>query len=321
MTLLDNQYQSYMQGNVLITGGSGFLGRGIMRRAYKEGWNCGITVYSRDEMKQEQCRRLYPYARYILGDVKDVRRLEAAMAGHDSVIHAAAVKFVPEAEFNVQECIDVNVLGAQAVIEASVRAGVKKVVGISTDKAVEPVNVYGSTKFLMERLFSSTKERSNTSFHLVRYGNVIGSTGSVIPTFEHQIKEYGEVRLTDPRMTRFWITINQAIDLILLALHQGAAGTIIVPRPKAMKMQDLAECIAGEALIKIVGMRAGEKLDESLMSYQESVRATYKENYYELWPVGTGKGDHKAFTLASHTPDGWVTRDEMRAAIEDARRV
>lgn len=317
-----------LTGKVLITGGSGFLGRGIMRRAKVESWPCQITIYSRDEYKQELCRRLYPDARYLLGDVKDRERLEAAMVGHDYVIHAAAVKFIPEAEFNVSECISVNVEGSANVIWAAVHAGVSRVVAISTDKAVQPVNVYGASKFLMERLFAETAQRLDTELVSVRYGNVIGSTGSVIPLFKNQIKTAGKVFLTDTRMTRFWLSIDEAINLILMALSwKIAPGSVVVPRPKAMKMLDLAECIAEkhDVPVEITGIRPGEKLDEMLMSYQESVRTVLRTDFeipvYELKKVGTKVEGTEPFTLASHTPDGWISRSEMIQHITDAENV
>lgn len=315
-----------LKGNVLLTGGSGYLGRGVMRRARRENWDCKLTVYSRDEMKQELCRREYPEVRYVLGDVKDYDRLEAALAGHETVIHMAAVKFIPEAEFNVQECLDVNTLGSQRVIEAALRVGVQSVIGISTDKAVQPVNVYGATKFLMEREFGEAARRSDfagfgTRFNCVRYGNVVGSTGSVIPLFLNQMRNEQRIKLTDPRMTRFWLSVDQAIDLILIALYEPMQnGSVVVPRPKAMTMKALAESIAGESPIDIIGQRPGEKMHESLMSYEESVRVNYRVGYYELMSPGN-KGGVEPFTLASHTPDGWIEQDEMRQMIEDSFNV
>ncbi|GAG09201.1 unnamed protein product, partial [marine sediment metagenome] len=197
---------------VLVTGGAGFLGRGILRRVERGGLDWEITVYSRDETKQDECRRRYPFARHVLGDVKDADRLRVAMMGHDVVIHAAAMKYIPEAEVNASECVSVNVGGTQAMMRAADAAAVHRVVGISTDKAVQPVNVYGCSKMAMERLFADTAQfEGGPDFVCVRYGNVVGSTGSVIPLFRRQVEELGRVRITNPDMTRFWMSVDEAI--------------------------------------------------------------------------------------------------------------
>lgn len=324
---------------VLITGGAGFLGRAFLRRAYERSdasrleWE--ITVYSRDEQKQNDARRRYPQARYVLGDVCDTDRLAATMTGHDVVIHAAAVKYIPEAEENPGECVRVNVDGARSVITAAVRAGVNTVVGISTDKAVQPLNAYGFTKAIMERLFTEAHYRHGgaTRFQTVRYGNVVGSTGSVIPLFQWQLRHDGYVTLTDPNMTRFWMPVDEAVDTVVYAVSRAhVAGSVTVPRPRAMRMGDLAAAIAGEGeQVKIVGVRPGEKEHELLMHHTESVwmREANGRQFYELLSRAVLSredaelaGMTAPHTLASHTPaGGWVQPDELRAWVKDASDV
>lgn len=321
-----------MSLRVFVTGGAGFLGRGILRRIERGGWDWRVTCYSRDETKQDECRRRYPGARYVLGDVCDTERLAAAMSGHDVVIHAAAVKYIPEAELNPAECMRVNVGGAQSVITAARRAGVGTVVGISTDKAVRPVNAYGMTKALTERLFAEAAYRSGASgprFQTVRYGNVVASTGSVIPLFQRQMREDGYVTVTDPAMTRFWMPVDDAVDTILYAMDPcRLPGSVTIPRPQAMNLGNLAVCIAGGA-VKITGPRPGEKQHEELMHASEPMRMLMGAGaaYYELVPRAfAGVMESVAFTApetcASHTPyGGWVTPERMRAWIQEAAGV
>jgi UDP-N-acetylglucosamine 4,6-dehydratase len=309
---------------VLVTGGAGFLGRGLLRRVTQGKLDWEVTVYSRDETSQEEARQRYPVARYVLGDVRDIDLLTAAMMGHDWVVHAAAVKYIPEAELNATECVNVNVGGVENVVRAARTAGVRKVVGISTDKAVQPVNVYGCTKMLMERLFADTvRFEGQPLFCCVRYGNVIGSTGSVIPLFKRQLEEGGRVRITNPDMTRFWMSVDEAIDLILLALERASPGAVIVPPARAMKIVDVARAATQDGVdVEVIGERPGEKRDEMLMHYEESVRSLLHRDpmHYELLPPGNSLGK-EAFTLASHSPNHWMKVSEMRRLIADAEEV
>lgn len=308
-----------LKGKVFVTGGAGFLGRGLLRKAEKENWPCEFTVYSRDETKQVEARKRWPDVRYILGDVRDYDRLEVAVAGHDIIIHGAALKYVPESEFNVAEAIVVNIGGTENTVRAAVRMGIPKVIGISTDKACRPVNVYGATKMLMERLFAEACDWGSTSFMCVRYGNVVGSTGSVIPLFQQQLAQSGQVKLTDPNMTRFWLSVDEAIDLIVFvaaSYDEESCGSVIIPRCGAMKMGDLARTIAGE-VVEIVGPRPGEKQHEELVHFQESGRAKNFGPYIELRPA-TEPGEGEQWTYASHDPSRWITQDEMRGFIEEA---
>lgn len=310
-----------MQGKVLITGGSGFLGRGILRRAKRDDWSAQFTVFSRDELRQELCRKKYPDAHYVLGDVRDYDLLYNAMQGHSTVIHAAAMKYIPEAECNVTECIKSNIDGSYNVIKAADRLGVLDVVGISTDKAAAPINVYGMTKALMERMFGDAPS-FNTKFTLVRYGNVVGSTGSVIPLFTEQVKTQGYVTITDPYMTRFWISIDQAIDLILVALELSTkSGSCIVPRAAAMEMKDLAAALAGEN-VRVIGNRGGEKKNELLIHMEESVRVLNQHSHYELLKMGTKLTPEPApFVLSSSAPHVWLDKEALLSMIRDAQCV
>lgn len=300
---------------VFITGGTGFLGRGILRRFASE-WD--ITVYSRDEYKQVQCAQRWPDVKYVLGDVTNQERLVNCMKGADLVIHTAAVKFIPEAELNVNECIDVNVLGSRAVLEAASKCGVERCVAISTDKACQPLNVYGMTKALVERMvgeYARYADPGGTKYTACRYGNVIGSTGSVVPLFRQQAETLGEITVTDPDMTRYWITVDEAVNLILDAA-QAAPGDIVIPTPAAMRIGEIAALF--QVPVKVVGVRPGEKRHEQLLHQQESVRAEYDGRNYLLHPDGVYS---EPFFLSSGSPKVWLSGDKMLAAIHDAENV
>jgi UDP-N-acetylglucosamine 4,6-dehydratase/5-epimerase len=301
---------------ILITGGAGFLGRGIM----KYGPDVQYVVYSRDETKQDICRRMYPHAEYVLGDVTDATRLTYAVKRYhvDTIIHAAAIKYIPEAELNVNEALDVNVDGSRVVCEVAAEKDIQ-VVGISTDKAVMPVNVYGATKMLMERVF--TEWAKVGQFTLTRYGNVVGSTGSVIPLFEQQLRQTGVLTLTDPKMTRFWLSIQEAVQLVNLALA-APSGDIVVPFARAMYMGDLAKALAGKhGHIDVIGVRPGEKQHEDMLHYYESIRVEDGDEYvFMIRPVGS-KARHEPFVYNSDVPKAWMSNTEMLEAIEMAKGV
>lgn len=306
----------------LITGGAGYLGRGILRRIKRGGLDWDPIVYSRDETKQDICRQQYPFAQYILGDVRDGDRLTAAMEGIDIVVHGGALKYIPEAELNAAECLAVNIDGARMVAKAALHTRVPRVVGISTDKAVQPVNVYGCSKMAMERLFAEVSG-FDTTFTCVRYGNVVGSTGSVIPLFRRQYAETGTVKVTDPKMTRFWMSVDEAIDLILIALR-AVPGSIVIPLVRAMTLADTVRAAVGDDVpVEITGTRPGEKMHEALLHYQESVRVMKYKAHFELLPVGLDVGElgTEPFTLASHNPHYWMEVDEMRRLIADAENL
>ena len=288
----------------------------------KLGWQ--ITVFSRDENKQEECRKRFPEARYVLGDVRDTEHLAAVMVGHDAVIHGGAIKFVDRAELNAAETVSINVGGSNSVIQAARTAGVKRVVGISTDKAVQPVNIYGASKMVMERLFAEATIEGGAEFTCVRYGNVIGSTGSVIPFFRRQAEELGHVTITDPNMTRFWMGIEEAINLIQIALEQAQPGATVIPEVRAMRMKDVVTAVVGEATkMEVIGIRPGEKMHESLLHFEESVRVIWhrEDQWIELLPPGTDVPGFKAMTFSSQNPHHWMKPEEMRDLVRDAETI
>lgn len=314
---------NFTHKRILITGGTGFLGRGILRRIQREGWESDITVFSRDEYKQDMCRQKYPKARYVLGDVRNSSLLLRTMRDVDLVIHTAAIKYVPESEINVTECLDVNVGGTKRVIECAGATKVPEVVFISTDKAVEPVNVYGATKMICERLVGEAANwYQGTRFVTTRYGNVVGSTGSVIPIFRQQFKNTGRVQITDISMTRFWISIDEAVDLIEHSLDL-MSGMMLIPQAGACSIGDVAEAITGDRSSRdIIGMRPGEKRYESLVHYQESVRVETSGKYFYLHPQGNEyKLNNEPFTYVSRTPRSFIGVDELREMIEESEYI
>lgn len=310
---------------VLITGGTGFLGRGLLRRFSKE-WD--ITVLSRDEYKQDLCRQRWPNVKYRLGDVTDPLCMMQVVKGHDLVIHTAAIKYIPEAEDNVEECIRINVHGTENTLTACEHHDVR-VVCLSTDKATSPLNTYGITKALCERLVGSYARRG-VQCTAVRYGNVIGSTGSVITVFNRQLRDSGYVTVTDPNMTRFWISVDQAIDLILEAADNTQCGDVVIPKPASMRMGDLANLLVGECYtgidtrcegIKLIGLRPGEKLHESLLDPAESVRAVDMDPYYHLKPAWHEPVHNNPFVLSSNCPPVMIQDKWMLEQIRDAATV
>lgn len=316
-----------LEGNVLITGGAGFLGRATLRRAERENWPAKFTVLSRDEEKLWKVGQRWPDVRTVIGDVKNRDHLRSVMLGHDTVLHYAAVKFIPEAEFNVLQTIETNVDGSRNVLYAAAETGVDRVVMVSTDKACQPVNTYGFTKALMERMAAEATKWMGPEVTAVRYGNVVGSTGSIIPVFREQVKQWGEIRVTDFGMTRFWLSVDEAIDLVLLALAQGEShpGAVFVPRCGAMKIEEIAKIVAAEqhpksVRIRETGIRPGEKMNEDLVHYQEAPRTELYGDYFAIGPA-TETGQGKGYTYSSHSPAFWIDPARMTAMIEDARSV
>lgn len=310
-----------MHGRILITGGSGYLARGILSIARHQKWNAEFTILSRDEYKQELIKQRFPQVRCVLGDVTDPSRLRSAFQHQDLIIHTAAVKFIPEAEFNVDEAIRVNVGGSRNVLEAACSVGAN-VVCISTDKASAPLNVYGMTKALMERLCGEyARLCSSLRFTCVRYGNVVGSTGSVIPLFERQLAELGHITITDPHMTRFWISIDQAVDLIGVATEVESGNTVI-PKASSMDLMSLAMVITNgdTEKIKVLGIRPGEKRHELLINNEESTRALNCGSFYQLIPA-YHKAVSEPFIITSNTPDHLLTENEMRDMITRSKCV
>ena len=279
---------SWQEKSVLITGGTGSFGRKFIDKVRRDLKPKKIIVFSRDELKQHEMRVAGldgEEFRYFLGDVRDGDRLRRAMQGVDIVVHAAALKQVPACEYNPFEAILTNVNGAKNIIDASIDAGVKQVLALSTDKAVSPVNLYGATKLCAEKLFvhgNAYSGEGGTRFSCVRYGNVVGSRGSVIPLFLKQ-KESGEITVTDARMTRFWITLDQGVDFVLDSIARMQGGEVFVPKIPSMTITDLAKAIAPEAKIRDIGIRPGEKLHECLVSEDEARSTLEFERHFEVY--------------------------------------
>ena len=253
---------------VLITGGTGSFGKKFIEILLKKYAPKKVIVYSRDELKQFEMQQKFnqPCMRYFIGDVRDEARLERAMAGVDYVVHAAALKQVPAAEYNPMECIKTNVQGAQNVIDAAIACGVKKTIALSTDKAANPINLYGATKLCSDKLFSAASNLAgarSVRFAVVRYGNVVGSRGSVVPFFKSLLAEGAkELPITDPRMTRFWLRLEDGVEFVLKNFHRMQGGEIFIPKIPSMRITDLAEAIAPSVPTKVIGIRPGEKLHE-----------------------------------------------------------
>lgn len=308
---------------ILVTGGTGSFGQAFTRHLLQNYRPKKIIILSRDELKQYEMAEEFPEdryraMRYFIGDVRDKERLHRAFDGVDVVIHAAALKQVPACEYNPLEAIKTNILGASNVIDAAIDCGVPKVVAISTDKAVNPVNLYGATKLCSDKLFVAANKYSGqhkTRFSVVRYGNVVGSRGSVVPRFM-RCRKSGVVPVTDPRMTRFWITLEQGVSFVLRSLEGMEGGEIFIPKIPSMTITNLARAICPECRIEIVGVRPGEKLHEVLMPEEEARNAVEYEDRFIVYPdrpklEGAGKPCGEMFRYASDTNDCWLTMEEL----------
>jgi UDP-N-acetylglucosamine 4,6-dehydratase len=275
---------------VMVTGGTGSFGRKFTRAMLDRYPPRKLIVFSRDELKQHQMRLdgfEHENLRYFIGDVRDPDRLRRAMNGVDVVIHAAALKQVPACEYNPIEAIMTNVMGARNVIDAALDTGVRKVMALSTDKAVSPVNLYGATKLCAEKLFVQSNAYSGEAgarFSCVRYGNVVGSRGSVIPIFMAQ-RDNGRITITDRRMTRFWITLDQVVDFVIRCVEVMNGGEVFVPKIPSMSMMNLAEAMAPGCEIEFIGIRPGEKIHEALVSEHEARHAVEVDDMYVIQPV------------------------------------
>lgn len=319
---------------VLITGGTGSFGRMLLRSLLGRCTPKKVIIFSRDEYKQfimaqEFPVQKYPFIRFFIGDVRDKDRLRMAFSGVDLVIHAAALKQVPAAEYNPFEAIKTNIIGSTNVIEAALEAGVAKTVVLSTDKAVNPANLYGATKLCSEKLFVAGNAYSGddgVSFSIVRYGNVVGSRGSVIPLFCQQ-RQNGTVTITDIRMTRFWITLNDAVSFVMNRAEEMVGGEIFVPKIPTMGILDLAKAVCPECKIQVIGIRPGEKLHETLLTSDEARHAMEYDDYYMIKPIFNnfsrrqkiedGKSVTDGFEYSSGN-DGWrLGIDELRGMITE----
>jgi len=314
--------------SVLITGGTGSFGERLLFTLLNDSPVRRIVIFSRDELKQYELQQKlldHPRAdavRYFLGDVRDRDRLVRAFDGVDYVVHAAALKQVPAAEYNPLEFIKTNILGAANVIEAAIDRNVKRVVALSTDKAANPVNLYGATKLCSDKLFVSASAyagRHDTRFSVVRYGNVMGSRGSVVPLFLKQ-RSTGRLTITDERMTRFWISLQQGVDFVLDSLAQMHGGEIFVPKIPSMRVMDLARAIGPECELAITGIRPGEKLHEVMVTEDDARSTIELDDRYVIAPspetaarYAHGTPCDLAFRYASDTNDRWLSDDEMLA--------
>ncbi|MGK5093321.1 UDP-N-acetylglucosamine 4,6-dehydratase (inverting) [Deltaproteobacteria bacterium TL4] len=300
---------------ILITGGTGSFGKKMVQIILDNYKPKKLIIFSRDELKQfEMAQRWstskYPCLRYFLGDVRDSDRLKRAFHDVDYVIHAAALKQVPAAEYNPEECIKTNVLGAMNVIDAALCNDVTKVVALSTDKACNPINLYGATKLCSDKLFTAAnvyrgREKPLTKFSVVRYGNVVGSRGSVVPFFKERAKT-GVLPITDPRMTRFWITLDQGAHFVLRVLELAQGGEIFVPKIPSTKITELAQAIAPECRLETVGIRPGEKIHEALIGEDEGRNTIeYNECYVVLSKIGAGESSHGMGEGGKPCPEGF----------------
>ncbi len=316
---------------VLVTGGTGSFGKMMLNVMLREYHPAKLIVFSRDELKQHDMRMAGyedPSLRYFIGDVRDEQRLRRAFHGVDIVIHAAALKQVPACEYNPMEAIKTNILGSSNVIDAALDAGVTHVLALSTDKAVNPVNLYGATKLCGEKLFVQSNAYAGglaTRFSCVRYGNVVGSRGSVIPVFLKQ-RQNGKVTITDARMTRFWITLEQGVRFVIRCIEQMYGGEVFVPKIPSMSLMDLAKAVAPDTDIDIVGIRPGEKLHEVLISEDEARTTIEMDDMFVVQPAEMiwfgreweklGKSLPDGFRYASNTNPQWLTVEQIQKIIE-----
>jgi UDP-N-acetylglucosamine 4,6-dehydratase len=318
---------------ILVTGGTGSFGRRFAEVVLTRHRPRKLIVLSRDELKQSEMRQAFgehPALRFFLGDVRDRDRLQRAFQGVDVVVHAAALKQVPAAEYNPWECVRTNIQGSQNVIDAAIDRGVRRVIALSSDKAANPVNLYGATKLVSDKLFvagNTYASLGETHLAVVRYGNVMGSRGSVIPLFK-KLRAEGRIPITDRRMTRFWITLDQAVQFVLRALLRMRGGEIFVPKLPSMRLVDLAEAVAPGCEFDEVGIRPGEKLHEMMITAEDARKAIAYDDHYVIQPAFPWWSDDMAleiggrpvaenFVYASDTNDWWLTTDELRAMIDE----
>ncbi len=319
--------------SILVTGGTGSFGQRFVRRLFRNHRPKRVVVYSRDELKQfEMAQDLrHSELRYFIGDVRDLERLKRALVNIDIIVHAAALKQVVASEYNPIETIKTNVLGAENVINAAIDCGVKLVVGLSTDKAVNPINLYGATKLCADKLFIAANNLSGsqgTRFSIVRYGNVIGSRGSVIPHFR-RCAENGSVTITDPRMTRFWITLDEGAAFVERSIGLARGGEIFIPKLPSMRIVDLAEAIAPGCRQEVIGIRPGEKLHEVMLPGDEARHTLEFPDYYLIQPNAahwnydptpvygeeTGRPVGDSFEYSSDGNSVWMGVEDLRRAL------
>ena len=319
--------------SILITGGTGSFGNKFIPMTIEKYNPKTIIIYSRDEMKQWDMSQKYlnnTKVKFVIGDVRDLSRLTSAMEGVDFVVHAAATKIVPTAEYNPFECIKTNINGAMNVIDAALSCNVKRVVALSTDKASNPINLYGATKLASDKLFVAANSINNdlnrTIFSVVRYGNVMGSRGSVIPFFKG-LAPTGELPITDLRMTRFMITLEEGVKLVWRAFEDMLGGEIYVKKIPSMKIGDIAFAVSSNAKQKIIGIRPGEKIHEQMIGFEDAPHTFEYDGYYKILPaihgwssdknrIKHGKKVDDNFTYTSNNNTEWMTIDDLKMWIE-----
>ena len=317
--------------SILITGGTGSFGKAFLQEVLQNRNPARVAVFSRDELKQYEMKQTYgddPRVRFFIGDIRDRDRLEMAMHGVDYVVHAAALKQVDTAEYNPMEYVKTNILGSENVMMAAINAGVKKVIALSTDKASSPINLYGATKLTADKLFISGNHYSyarGTKFSVVRYGNVMGRRGSVIPFFRRLADKGDPLPITDLRMTRFWITLPQAVNFVVSSFDVMDGGELYVPRIPSMHVADLAKAIAPDAALVEVGIRPGEKLHEEMISPEDSRRTIRQADRFVVGPtlaewtyrIPAGDPVPDGFAYTSDTNDLWLAVDDIKQMLED----
>jgi len=321
---------------ILVTGGTGSFGHAFIPMTLDKYNPKKIIIYSRDEMKQWEMAKLFENddrVRFFIGDVRDKDRLQRALKGVDYVIHAAATKIVPTAEYNPFECVKTNVMGAMNLIDACIDSDVKRVVALSTDKASSPANLYGATKLASDKLFVSGNSYSgidHTRFAVVRYGNVMGSRGSVIPFFLTKAEQEEDLPITDSRMTRFMISLEDGVKLVWKAIDDMVGGETYVKKIPSMKVTDLASAVSPNSKQKIIGIRPGEKLHEQMIGAEDEVYTYEYDDYYKILPaihkwcddpnrIKDGKKVEEGFIYSSNTNKEWVSITTMREWIETNR--
>jgi len=324
---------NWSQQSILVTGGTGSFGKKFVEVMLREYHPHRLVIFSRDELKQHEMRECgfqHPSLRYFIGDVRDVDRLKRALSGTTIVIHAAALKQVPACEYNPFEAIQTNIMGGRNVIDAAIDADVRRILALSTDKAVNPINLYGATKLCAEKMFVQANAYAgtrDTRFSCARYGNVVGSRGSVIPIFIEQRKR-GKITITDPRMTRFWLTLEHGVKFVINCLEQMHGGEIFVPKIPSMRLLDLAETIAPGCAVENIGIRPGEKLHEVLVSEDESRNTLETEEMFVIQPTHPwwrsdnwvhAKPLPEGFRYSSDANDRWLTRRELEELVAPER--
>jgi UDP-N-acetylglucosamine 4,6-dehydratase/5-epimerase len=317
--------------SILVTGGTGSFGKAFIRHALDHLNPRRIAILSRDELKQSDMKKDFTDSRlrWFIGDIRDRDRLKRAFHGVDYVVHAAALKQVDTAEYNPYEYVKTNILGSQNVIDAAIDAGVQKVVALSTDKASSPINLYGATKLTADKLFIAANNYSDATgadFAVVRYGNVMGSRGSVIPLFRQLAAEGKPLPVTDTRMTRFWITLPQAVQFVVDSFDRMQGGELYVPRIPSMRITDLIEAVAPGSETFEIGIRPGEKLHEEMISSDDSYRTIRQDDRYVVKPTvqewwftePPGEPVPQGFSYRSDTNDLWLSHEDLRALIAEA---